>query len=447
MKHRKKLLSSAVIASFAAAPLVIASPALAHGYVNGPESRAYLCKTGANVNCGGVQYEPQSLEGPKGFPAGGPADGQIASAGGLFGGTLDEQSSTRWSKTDIPSGPLLIDWTYTAPHSTDKWHYYMTKPGWNPNDQLDRSDLELLTTVQHDGSKANTNPDHVIDVPADRTGYHIILAVWDIADTVNAFYDVIDVNVTGEGGAVVPPLPQPPIEQPEPLEESVDAPAVPTNVHTMGTTSTSVDLMWAPINADGAVTYKVYRNGQVVQTTTAGRVMDAGLLPNTSYTYVVTATPTTGSAAGVESRPSDAYTVVTRSAPPADTGTWNAKARYIKGDQVIFNSVTYVAVQTHTGVGDPSWITARSLWEPVVATAPMPMPMPMPMPTPTPTPAPAPTPAPTPAPSASAWQLKGSYIKGDRVTFNGTEYRAVQSHTGNGDPNWIYALSLWQPIS
>lgn len=28
-----------------------------------------------------------------------------------------------------------------------------------------------------------------------RNGYHVILAVWDVADTSNAFYNVIDVNL------------------------------------------------------------------------------------------------------------------------------------------------------------------------------------------------------------------------------------------------------------
>ncbi len=33
------------------------------------------------------------------------------------------------------------------------------------------------------------------------------------------------------------------------------------------------------------------------------------------------------------------------------------------------------------------------------------------------------------------------------MTFNGTSYRAVQSHQGVGDPNWIKAPSLWTPVS
>ncbi len=37
------------------------------------------------------------------------------------------------------------------------------------------------------------------NVPTDRSGYHLILAVWEIADTGNAFYQVIDVNLVNNG--------------------------------------------------------------------------------------------------------------------------------------------------------------------------------------------------------------------------------------------------------
>ena len=35
-------------------------------------------------------------------------------------------------------------------------------------------------------------------MPTDRSGYHVILAVWDVADTANAFYNVIDVNLIND---------------------------------------------------------------------------------------------------------------------------------------------------------------------------------------------------------------------------------------------------------
>ncbi|MCU5063486.1 M60 family metallopeptidase [Bacillus cereus] len=48
--------------------------------------------------------------------------------------------------------------------------------------------------------------------------------------------------------------------------------------------------------------------------------------------------------------------------------------------------------------------------------------------------------------SYEKWDPKKAYIKGDKVEHQGTVYEAVQSHQGNGDPNWIFALSLWKPI-
>ena len=52
--------------------------------------------------------------------------------------------------------------------------------------------------MQHDGSAASNHLTHKINVPTDRSGYHVILAVWDVADTANAFYNVIDVNLIND---------------------------------------------------------------------------------------------------------------------------------------------------------------------------------------------------------------------------------------------------------
>ncbi|QWH31817.1 DUF3472 domain-containing protein (plasmid) [Bacillus mycoides] len=44
------------------------------------------------------------------------------------------------------------------------------------------------------------------------------------------------------------------------------------------------------------------------------------------------------------------------------------------------------------------------------------------------------------------WDPKKGYTKGDKVEYQGKFYEAVQSYQGNGDPTWIFALSLWQPF-
>lgn len=172
--------------------IIDSDKAFGHGYVSKPTSRAAW---GSANNVGLVQYEPQSLEAPKGFPEAGPADGKIASAGGLFGGILDEQTSTRWLKSTITGGINNFSWYNTATHRTSKWHYYITKKDWDPNKPLERSEFELIGTVDGNNAVPGQTVTHAINVPTDREGYHVILAVWDIADTSNAFYQVIDVNL------------------------------------------------------------------------------------------------------------------------------------------------------------------------------------------------------------------------------------------------------------
>ncbi|AZA83008.1 carbohydrate-binding protein [Chryseobacterium lactis] len=254
----------------------------AHGYVLSPASRGYqgsLDKAALGYSAafgiyGSIINEPGSLEAPKGFPALGPADGKIASANGSIGGdtTLDIQTADRWKKTNISTGVNAFIWKYLAYHATAKWHYYMTKQGWDPNKPLTRQDLELIGTVAHNGTPPQDNVSHQITVPSNRAGYHIILAVWDVADTTNAFYNVIDVNVTS--GTVSTP------------------PATPSGLTQLGVTGSSAKIGWTP-QLD-AVSYTVFRNGQNIQQVNIAMFEDTGLAANTTYTYEIQAKGSSG---------------------------------------------------------------------------------------------------------------------------------------------------------
>lgn len=174
-----------------------------HGYVNDPPSRAFLCneKGGKlNKNCGAVQYEPQSIEGPKGFPDKGPADGKIASAGKTNFKELDEQTASRWHKIQLTTGKHDFKWTATAKHKTKSWRFYITKKNWNPDQKLTRAQFDLNKPLcELDGKGQLPDTTTVIkncDIPADYKGYHVILGIWDIADTSNAFYQVIDADIS-----------------------------------------------------------------------------------------------------------------------------------------------------------------------------------------------------------------------------------------------------------
>ncbi|WP_315794515.1 lytic polysaccharide monooxygenase [Paenibacillus sp. BIC5C1] len=274
--------------------------ALSHGYVEGPASRAALCASGVNQDCGSIVYEPQSLEAPKGFPAAGPTDGHIASANGVFP-KLDEQSATRWSKVNMSSGTNTFTWKLTANHSTASWKYYITKPNWNPNAPLSRDSFDLtpFCSVPYNGSQPPFSYTNSCNVP-ERSGYHVILAVWEVADTPNAFYNVIDVNFSGTN----------------PVDNV--APTPPTSLVATATAATSTSLSWKASSDNVGVTgYKIYNGttliGNVSGTTTSYTV--TGLTASTAYTFTVKAVD----AAGNESAASNTVSVTTTAPPANDT--------------------------------------------------------------------------------------------------------------------------------
>jgi predicted carbohydrate-binding protein with CBM5 and CBM33 domain len=176
---------------------ILNAPAFAHGYIE--TSRSKQCADGTNTNCGGVQYEPQSVEGSDRFPETGPADGIIAAAGSASWTPLNEQSPTRWSKVSMQPGSNTFNWVFTANHRSRDWRYFITKPDWNPSQPLARSSFDLTPFCVYDGN--NTQPlfnlSHNCNVP-ERSGYQIILGVWDVADTDASFYSVVDVQFSGD---------------------------------------------------------------------------------------------------------------------------------------------------------------------------------------------------------------------------------------------------------
>jgi chitin-binding protein len=181
-----------------AAMFSISQQANAHGYVESPASRSYQCKLQLNTQCGSIQYEPQSVEGLKGFPQNGPEDGHIASADNATFFELDQQSPTRWNKLNLKSGANTFTWNLTARHSTASWRYFITQQGWDATQPLTRASFELTPFCQFNdgGALPAAKVTHQCNIPADHSGSHVILAVWDIADTGNAFYQAIDVNLS-----------------------------------------------------------------------------------------------------------------------------------------------------------------------------------------------------------------------------------------------------------
>ncbi|MFB9236559.1 lytic polysaccharide monooxygenase [Plantactinospora siamensis] len=165
--------------------LAVATPAAAHGYVSAPPSRQALCAQGRVANCGPIQYEPQSVEGPKGLTS--------CSGGNASFAILDDES-VGWPATPVPAGTVTFTWVFTARHATRDWTYLI---GGAP-----------VAVVDGGGRQPEASVTHSLNL-AGRTGRQKILAVWNIADTGNAFYSCIDVDLGGTGGPGPSPSPTP----------------------------------------------------------------------------------------------------------------------------------------------------------------------------------------------------------------------------------------------
>ncbi|MGW3645094.1 lytic polysaccharide monooxygenase auxiliary activity family 9 protein [Streptomyces sp. NPDC000878] len=198
--RKTKVYASVVGLATTGALVLTTGGATGHGYTDLPISRQKLCQNGTVTGCGDIQWEPQSVEGPKGFPAAGPADGQICSANHTNFGALNQPktpSGGTWPATKVTGGQsYTFRWQFTAMHATTDFKYYVTKSGWNQNHALARSDLNLtpFLTVPYNNQRPPSTLSHTGTVPSGLSGRHVIVAVWTIADTANAFYACSDVT-------------------------------------------------------------------------------------------------------------------------------------------------------------------------------------------------------------------------------------------------------------
>ncbi|MFD3421945.1 lytic polysaccharide monooxygenase auxiliary activity family 9 protein [Streptomyces decoyicus] len=171
--HRKRRLALAIGAGIA--PLLVVtlpvSPASAHGYVSSPPSRQAQCAAGT-IECGPIKWEPQSVEGPKGLTS--------CSGGNSRFAELDNDAKG-WKVTPIGSSQTF-NWRLTARHSTSTWQYFV---GGKKVAEFNDGGAQPPETVSHTVNFGSLK------------GKQKILAVWNIADTANAFYACIDVTIGG----------------------------------------------------------------------------------------------------------------------------------------------------------------------------------------------------------------------------------------------------------
>lgn len=112
------------------------------------------------------------MEGPKGLKS--------CSGGNSRFAELDDDGRG-WVATPVPKNSTF-KWSLTARHATSTWEYYV--------------DGQQIAVFDDQGAQPGATVSHQVDFGS-LSGKQKVLAVWNVADTTNAFYACIDVNVGG----------------------------------------------------------------------------------------------------------------------------------------------------------------------------------------------------------------------------------------------------------
>lgn len=171
-ERRKRALIAVAIGALLGPLLVVlgpAGPASAHGYISDPMSRQAQCAAGI-VQCGQIQWEPQSVEGPKGLTS--------CSGGNSRFAELDDDS-LGWVPTQVGS-QVDFTWSLTVNHRTSTWQYFI---GGTKVAEFDDGGAQPPDIVTHNVDLSGFSGDQKL------------LAVWNIADTANAFYACVDLSI------------------------------------------------------------------------------------------------------------------------------------------------------------------------------------------------------------------------------------------------------------
>lgn len=204
------------------------SPASAHGVAMEPGSRTYLCyqdmvassnQTPSNPACAAAVAETGTTplynwfgvldSNGGGQTAGYIPDGQLCSGGtkGPYDFTSYNAARDDWPTTHLTSGSTIeVQYSNWAAHP-GKFNVYITNDGWSPDQPLAWDDLTLTQTVDNPPQVGGAGSDggHYywdLQLPAGKSGKHMIFIHWIRSDSQENFYSCSDVDFDGGNGEV-----------------------------------------------------------------------------------------------------------------------------------------------------------------------------------------------------------------------------------------------------
>ncbi|MEU8239638.1 lytic polysaccharide monooxygenase [Actinoplanes missouriensis] len=229
---RSVRLVAVVIVAAAAGVLAVQGPAQAHGAIQVPGSRTWFCyQDGRNPQTGAIEPKNAACAAAvaqsgvtslynwfavlrsdgAGRVSGFLPDGQLCSGGtgGPYNFTGFNLARTDWPLTHLTAGAnVQFKYNNWAKHP-GTFYLYITKDGYDPTKPLAWSDLEPTPFDQVTNPPANGGPGtddgHYYwngNLPAGKTGRHLIYSVWSRSDSQETFYGCSDVVFDGGNGEV-----------------------------------------------------------------------------------------------------------------------------------------------------------------------------------------------------------------------------------------------------
>jgi predicted carbohydrate-binding protein with CBM5 and CBM33 domain len=199
----------------AAATVLPAAPALAHGAPTQPLSRTAACATGGE-QAGSAACKAALAANGRVFgtfdnvrvPNVNGKDKDFIPDGNLCSGDLPEFQGldlprTDWPTTKLAAGSTLtIKYRATIPHQ-GTFRVYLTKQGYDPKQPLGWDDLgsKPILTVQDPPLRSGAYRMSA-ELPADRTGRHVLYTVWQTSSTPDTYYSCSDLQLKAPAAVV-----------------------------------------------------------------------------------------------------------------------------------------------------------------------------------------------------------------------------------------------------
>ncbi|MFS2221448.1 glycosyl hydrolase family 18 protein [Pantoea sp. B65] len=150
------------------------------------------------------------------------------------------------------------------------------------------------------------------------------------------------------------------VEAKIPQEQEIIAPNVPEDLRVDAASKTTLAISWKPVSNVTVSQYHVYRDGKLLQKTTAPAYQDQGLTPATRYQYSVVAQAASGALSA------HSATLQANTASDEMTGdAWKVGVQYKVGDVVTYQGKKYSCRQPHMAMAHWNPADVLALWLPV----------------------------------------------------------------------------------